>query len=138
VSGAAAAADERDFFRRKEAEEEGDDFAGDDEGETDFDCVASSPELLASSPGVASARSFSCSGVAAVAGAPSSVSTIVFGILRFDPLTATVVLITRLPLAAESGDLESALAASAGKSVSTGPGFEEPAASLSLLLADSG
>src|SRR5712691_13306043 len=70
-----AAAAERDFFRRTEDED------------------------------VPSGRSFSCLSVATVDGALSSASTIVFGILLFEPLTATVVLITPMPLAgfAESG-----------------------------------
>ena len=106
VSEAAAA--ERDFFRRKEDDE---DFDGN--GKSDFaSLVSSAPEASVASLGVASGRIFSCSSVATFVGALSSASTIVFGILRFEPLTATVVLMTPTPLAgfAESGGLESALA----------------------------
>src|SRR5216683_3957556 len=98
-----AAADERDFFRREEDDD------------------------------VTSGRSFSCLSVATVDGTLSSASTIVFGILWFDPLTATVVLITPMPFAgfAESGGLESAARSSGGKSVSTGPDFKKRTTSLS-------
>src|SRR5713101_5522501 len=150
VSGAAPA--ERDFRRRnedegKEEEEEEEDFAG---------FISSAPDTSAAWPGVTSGRSFSYSSVATVGGtlsfASTSASTIVFGILRLDPLTAAVVLITAMPFTgfAESGGFGFALA-STGKSVSTSSDFEERTASLpdscctfrptdfgSLLAADSG
>jgi hypothetical protein len=61
----------------------------------------------------------------------SSAATIVFGILRFDPFTATEVFVTPLLFTgfAELGDLESAPVSSDGKSVSTSPDLREPAAS---------
>src|SRR5216684_5769310 len=149
VSGAAPA--ERDFRRRNEdegkEEEEEEDFAG---------FISSAPDTSAAWPGVTSGRSFSYSSVATVGGtlsfASTSASTIVFGILRLDPLTAAVVLITAMPFTgfAESGGFDFALA-STGKSVSTSSDFEERTASLpdscctfrptdfgSLLAADSG
>src|SRR6266851_6683443 len=115
VSGAAPA--ERDFRRRNEDEgkEEEEDFAG---------FISSAPDTSAAWPGVTSGRSFSCSSVATVGGtlsfASTSASTIVFGILRLDPLTAAMVLITAMPFTdlAESGGFDFALA-STGKSVST-------------------
>src|SRR5216684_4150898 len=151
VSGAAPA--ERDFRRRNEDEgkEEEEDFAG---------FISSAPDTSAAWPGVTSGRSFSYSSVVTVGGtlsfaatsASTSASTIVFGILRLDPLTAAVVLITAMPFTgfAESGGFDFALA-STGKSVSTSSDFEERTASLpdscctfrptdfgSLLAADSG
>src|SRR5229473_1924710 len=147
VSGAAPA--ERDFRRRNEDEgkEEEEDFAG---------FISSAPDTSAAWPGVTSGRSFSYSSVVTVGGtlsfAATSASTIVFGILRLDPLTAAVVLITAMPFTgfAESGGFDFALA-STGKSVSTSSDFEERTASLpdscctfrptdfeTLLAADSG
>src|SRR6266849_4438546 len=127
---AEAAPAERDFRRRNEAEgkeeEEEEDFAG---------FISSAPDTSAAWPGVTSGRSFSCSSVATVGGtlsfASTSASTIVFGILRLDPLTAAVVLITAMPFTgfAESGGFDFALA-STGKSVSTSSDFEERTASL--------
>src|SRR5260370_21056629 len=98
VSGAAQA--ERDFRRRNEdegkEEEEEEDFAG---------FISSAPDTSAAWPGVTSGRSFSCSSVATVGGtlsfastsASTSASTLVFGILRLAPLTATLVLIAPTP-----------------------------------------
>src|SRR5260370_24756932 len=96
VSGAAPA--ERDFRRRNEDEgkEEEEDFAG---------FISSAPDTSAAWPGVTSGRSFSCSSVATVGGtlsfastsASTSASTIVFGILRLDPWTAALGLITSKP-----------------------------------------
>src|SRR5260370_42546168 len=98
VSGAAPA--ERDFRRRNEdegkEEEEEEDFAG---------FISSAPDTSAAWPGVTSGRSFSCSSVATVGGtlsfastsASTSASTIVFGILRLDPWTAALGLITSKP-----------------------------------------
>jgi hypothetical protein len=121
--------DDDDEEDEDDDDEEDEDDDDDDEGESNFDSFPFSTEAT-----VVGASSFRLS--FELSFELSSAATIVFGILRLDPgvgpFTATVVLVTPLPLAgfAELCGLESALTSSAGKSVSTSPGFRELAAAL--------
>jgi hypothetical protein len=127
VSGAVAATTaEWDFFRR--------------DGEEDDAVVPDDLDDDADGVGVSDFRSFSSSVGAfpfdSAASVEPSAGTIVFGMRRFVPCTATVVLITPPPLGCflelpgeEPPDEElPASDLSAGRSVSTNPDFRDPSA----------